>query len=208
MEEGYIGIMEATAMIGKSRERARELCKQKLVKSFKDDNGHWNIEKKSLLEYLAENKGFALHDFDDFDEMFKPITSNKLPYEIFDNSRYEFKCQYLISNYGRVYSYAKNIFLQPDIKNGYYYINLEPNDNNEEKDEHNYIHRIVAYFFCPNSKYKKYVHHIDLNKLNNHYKNLIWVTDAEHKELHKLYSTDKKAYKKRIAEIRKENKWR
>ena len=53
MEKGYIGIMEATALVGKSREHTRDLCKQKLVKSFKDDNGHWNIEKKSKTKITA-----------------------------------------------------------------------------------------------------------------------------------------------------------
>lgn len=40
---------------------------------------------------------------------------------------------------------------------------------------------------------------------NYYYKNLIRVTSDEHKELHKLFNKDKKAYNQRIQEIQKEN---
>lgn len=48
--------------------------------------------------------------------------------------------------------------------------------------------RLVALFFCPNRRRKGKVHHIDIDPSNNYYKNLIWVTQTEHGELHRLYN--------------------
>jgi hypothetical protein len=44
-----------------------------------------------------------------------------------------------------------------------------------------YIHRLIAQTFVENPGNKPFVNHIDGNKLNNNYKNLEWVTDAENR---------------------------
>lgn len=42
-----------------------------------------------------------------------------------------------------------------------------------------YIHRIVAYTYCPGYEKGKVVDHIDNNPLNHHPSNLQWVTQSE-----------------------------
>ena len=41
------------------------------------------------------------------------------------------------------------------------------------------VHRLIAKLYVPNPEKKKYVNHIDGNKLNNHYSNLEWCTISE-----------------------------
>lgn len=87
--------------------------------------------------------------------------------------------KYRISNYGKIKNIENNKFLSPPIVGGYYYVGLRDNNGNRT----NYrIHRLVAITFCPKNdiNYNDYVvNHIDENKLNNHYKNLEWLTTKE-----------------------------
>jgi hypothetical protein len=48
-----------------------------------------------------------------------------------------------------------------------------------------YLHQIVAWTFVPNPDGKEEIHHIDEDKLNNHWTNLMWVTRKEHREISK-----------------------
>lgn len=47
------------------------------------------------------------------------------------------------------------------------------------------VHRVVATAFIPNPENKPQVHHIDGDRANNAAENLMWVTRAEHGQLHK-----------------------
>lgn len=47
------------------------------------------------------------------------------------------------------------------------------------------VHRVVATAFIPNPENKPQVHHIDGDRANNAADNLVWVTRAEHGQLHK-----------------------
>lgn len=65
-------------------------------------------------------------------------------------------------------------------------------DNKEKGDT---IHRLLAIHFISNPDNKKYVDHIDRNKLNNNLSNLRWVNGTENnlnsgsqdRELHNIY---------------------
>lgn len=47
------------------------------------------------------------------------------------------------------------------------------------------VHRLVAKQYVPNPENKPDVHHIDCDRTNNHYTNLMWVTKKEHLIFHK-----------------------
>lgn len=91
---------------------------------------------------------------------------------------------YCVTKEGQIWSLKVNRFLKPAMngyyKNGdkgYYFVHIY---NEDRKLINVTIHRLVAKMFCKNDdpENKIYVNHIDGNKLNNHYKNLEWVTPS------------------------------
>ena len=86
--------------------------------------------------------------------------------------------QYLISNFGRVYSNIINRVLGPAISNGYYTVQLAMEDGSRKTF---YIHRLVAIAFIPNPDPQNLVevNHKDLRRNNNFYLNLEWMTKQE-----------------------------
>ncbi|HCI59508.1 MAG TPA: hypothetical protein DE313_01685 [Ruminococcus sp.] len=215
--EKYKSTQECEKLTGIKARKVAELCGGGEIDGYKTKSNTYMVNIDSLQEWQNKhldytpkpkflgNPALAFGDLElDFDTYFKPILSANKDDEIFSPMRNEYQLRYWIANNGRVFDSDVGIYLQPDIKNGYYYVNLKRNHN---KYEHFYIHYGVAYYFCKGWLVKDEVHHIDKNPLNNHSKNLIWVTKAEHRELHKLLKNgDKKGYRKRIREIRKENK--
>lgn len=95
--------------------------------------------------------------------MFKPITN--------------YENEYLINEYGQVFSLISNKLLTINIDdNGYCYVILYKNSQRKLKR----IHRLVAEeFIIKNDINKNEVNHIDGNKSNNFYKNLEWCTRSE-----------------------------
>lgn len=81
---------------------------------------------------------------------------------------------YYISNFGNIKH--DNNFLKKCIhSNGYEQVNIRIGNKYVTK----LIHRLVAVAFIPNPENKKYVDHIDGNKLNNKIENLRWCTANE-----------------------------
>lgn len=220
-EKTYLSTGECEKLTGIKARKIAELCHGGEVDGYKSKSNTYVVNVDSLKEwqekrinYIPKPKwlgdpALVFGDLElDFNTNFKPILSRNKDNEIFYPDRNEYQLQYWITNDGKVFDCDTGTYLQPDIKNTYYYVNLK---KSESKYEHAYIHYLVAYYFCKG--FIRFgvckVHHIDKNPLNNHYKNLIWVTDEEHGELHRLLNSgDKKAYRKRIREIQKENsKW-
>ena len=88
--------------------------------------------------------------------------------------------RYCITEDGRVYSLITNKFLAETLMSSGYKKSHTKNDLDEWKNLS--IHRAVAMMYVDNPDNKPFVNHIDENKLNNHYTNLEWVTDAENKQ--------------------------
>lgn len=80
---------------------------------------------------------------------------------------------YKISNYGNVFSkYLNRNMKQKKYKDGYIRICLY----RDGKSFHRYIHRLVAEHFVENPNNFPEVDHIDCNRSNNIYTNLMWTT--------------------------------
>lgn len=98
----------------------------------------------------------------------------------------EYEGLYQISNLGRVRSltFRNNkcltkrkipLIMKPNIRSGYYIINLRKNNIRVSKQ----IHRLVAEAFIPNPQNKSIVNHKDFNKQNNNIDNLEWCSQKE-----------------------------
>ncbi len=100
--------------------------------------------------------------------------------------------KYMISDYGNVKTLNRNIYrksgklhyIQPEkhlnpsiLPVGYRYVGLHRDGKFKLKT----VHSLVAEHFIPNPNNLKTVNHIDGNKLNNHYTNLEWLSDADNK---------------------------
>ena len=81
--------------------------------------------------------------------------------------------RYQVSNFGRVYSVVKKIYLKSEVNNhGYEDVVL----SKDKHKKHCLVHRLVAMHFLPNPYQYPIVNHKDQNKLNNHADNLEWCT--------------------------------
>lgn len=122
-----------------------------------------------------------------------PIKKQKLdqtiqPGEIFvnigilDNKDFSL---YEISDHGKVKNSNTGLILSPGLStSGYHVVALIYYETKDGKkipiQSMQKVHRLVAFKFCPNDdKLKNIVNHIDENKLNNHHKNLEWMTSTE-----------------------------
>ena len=92
--------------------------------------------------------------------------------------------QYLISNFGRVFSKVINRPLKPAISNGYFTVQLSLQKGGRASF---YIHRLVAIAFIENSNptLLTEVNHKNLKRYDNLSENLEWVTKEEN-ILHEL----------------------
>lgn len=105
--------------------------------------------------------------------------------------------RYAVSNYGKIASYASDIYadgqiLSGSLTTGYRSLNLHRPDNKSTL----YIHREIARLFCnkPSPKHR-YVIHVNHNKTDNRASNLKWATLSEVSS-HQQKSPAKIAYKK------------
>lgn len=93
---------------------------------------------------------------------------------------------YEVSNLGRVLSKKYKIprILKPDKSSGYFRVRIY--------NKWIPVHKLVCKLFVVNLQNKKYVNHIDEDKLNNHFSNLEWVTHRENlKKYHETKSISK-----------------
>lgn len=87
----------------------------------------------------------------------------------------QYEDKYLISNYGRVFSFTTRSLIKTGSRDGNY---LQVMLWRDRKAEGQYIHRLVASLFCVKheSNERLIVNHKDGNKRNNQSSNLEWCT--------------------------------
>lgn len=146
---------------------------------------------KDILKIPAQYNGSLLHNFDFYESFDKAqkitvplagifLTSQKIWTELHQD------VNYILSNYGDLYSYKSNKLLKAGLqKNGYL----------------NYgalgmVHRLVALHFIPNPTNLPIVGHDDDIKTNNFYKNLYWTTQSENCKHNNLQSRINRPKKK------------
>lgn len=59
------------------------------------------------------------------------------------------------------------------------------------------IHRLVAEYFCEDFAEDKVIHHKDLNTRNNNSKNLMCLTEEQHRQTHKTLNAGAKGDKQK-----------
>lgn len=162
------------------------------------------ICKQGGLRPLFKN---APPEFEDIKMHMELAEINKAHEVNADFPRLPLSNKYLITSTGHVVNIDRFSFSKgstPSKSQPYIHYNLHSYSEGVDIDV--YAHKLVAIFFCPNQKGKKIVHHIDLNRRNNYAINLLWVTQDEHWELHRLFSKgDMEAYYRRVLEIYEDN---
>ena len=101
--------------------------------------------------------------------------------------------RYQVSNYGRVKScIGIDKILTPNKVQGYLIVKLSntPIGKGKYIQKCFKVHRLVAKYFCEGYAEDKQVHHIDRQRDNNFYKNLLCVTKAQHAAIHKQLKID------------------
>ncbi len=83
---------------------------------------------------------------------------------------------YEVSNLGNVRSLIGKLKSRKATINNWYYLLCLSKKN---KNMYFKVHRLVAFAFIENPDNKKFVNHIDWDKLNNSVNNLEWVTSSE-----------------------------
>ena len=125
--------------------------------------------------------------------MVKPLKNEK--WKIIEFSNGTFRCEYAVSDHGRLVSFTDNIqtgtLLKGTLMGGYPTLKLKPEGSNMTL----FIHRLVAEAFIPSRSAKNaYVIHLDYNKENNVLKNLRWAS-KEDMEKHQQKSPAVLAYR-------------
>jgi len=109
-------------------------------------------------------------------EIYKSTDITKKIKEDEEIQQFKYEDSIKVSNYGRVWVDGLYGLKKGD---GVYYIIKK--DGKPEQ-----VHRLVALNYCKSNGRSgdMPVHHIDGNGYNNHYSNLLWVTDAQHTMIH------------------------
>lgn len=216
----YVPLEKASNQFGLNPNKIRDLCKMGALRHERTSGGRYfvNIDdlkkfvqlkfpERLCYESIPHNQMLVFGAlYTDLDTNWKPILSAHNWNEIFDSERHEYNCQYWISNDGYIFNaFTRNLMGTKSDRKGYICVNLEKGKDNELVTR--YVHRLVAEFFCPNRRYKDYVHHINGRKQDNRASNLLWVTKAEHDECHRFMKKDEKAYRRYVNKIKRENKW-
>lgn len=210
--------IEACSQLTKLNEnKIKRLCKDGVIDAKHDAGGHWFPNINDLQNYVYVHHPELAFKSVPHPQMlafgslgldprvsWQPVLSAHNDNEIFKPDRYEFNDPILISSDGRLFNCrTRNLIAAKPNQKGYIRTNLPKGKKTVTVD----LHVMTAYFFCPNRRFVREVHHLNHKKHDNRACNLLWCTPKEHDELHRLWDTDKKAYWRYVNQIRRENKW-
>jgi hypothetical protein len=97
---------------------------------------------------------------------------------------YNAKFRYAVSNYGRIMSFTDSIkegtLLKGSTVGGYKIFRYKIFEGKKIKNGHFFLHKLVAtHFLKEKTDDQIYVLHLNHEKTNNHYKNLLWANKLE-----------------------------
>lgn len=98
---------------------------------------------------------------------------------------------YSISNFGNIKNIKTNRILKTRLRSGYPSIDLTNTDGKKTF----LIHRLVAMAFIENPQNKRYIDHINNNKLDNKATNLRWASNSENNHNKPITSNNKSGCK-------------
>lgn len=201
-DNNYISVSKAARLIGVEYQTLRAAFKRGAIDGDKSKN---LVDLESARNYFDGKSKFAFSDLVlDFDEVLRPLDFIS---QNFNNQprKLTTRQNYFISNKGKIYNSTLDKTMSPYLnEKGYFKVSLTGINSKINLR----VHVLVALGFCPNRMGKSTVHHIDGDNQNNHATNLIWLTQKQHIEAHKLMNQQEKTeYKKFISAMKKENKW-
>lgn len=164
-----------------------------IVKQNKDIETSWKIGVNGKMQ--AYNDNLRKEDYD-----YQPIKQGDYQEltAIADDEIFKFWNGYFISIYARVYSTKQNRFISPYLKDqhGYYQVDLYDNGNHKSERFSNLVAGLFDTDFENNRYFGEiidwndlHVHHVDKNKENNRADNLVILTSADHRLVHKALKT-------------------
>lgn len=209
-----ITIKEAASILGKSKVTVNNLIKKGVFKVINDKPR--KVSKKQVENYKQYLKTRKIHYSPfgsialDTDEYLRNLESYHNPNSIYEPLKYQSEIKYQISNKGRIFNMTHCHELSQSIAtHGYLQVGIRV----KGKTECHRVHVLVAYVWCPNSRSKPFVHHIDNCRTNNNASNLVWVSLDEHQKAHKILDEAKKTgdyaqYYHYIGRIQNQNQWK
>lgn len=155
--------------------RGRILADKKWGKKFSEEA----VEEYN--KYLKIFKGDYAELNINYNESFKFLPTLPRTHKMINPMRFRGKSIFLIGEWGTIMN-AKTMVVRKLQKtgNGHLQVDLHKGCYVE-------VHILVALMWCPNAKFKKYVHHINGIKTDNRALNLIYMTYEEHRLAHKLF---------------------
>ncbi len=110
-------------------------------------------------------------------EAFKFLPSYPRTHQVTNPKKYAGNTVYAIGNNGTVINTNRmNVVRSHITGNGHLQVDLSGINKRNQPE----VQQLVALMWCCNALCKSIVHHIDGDKLNNNYKNLIYVSDEQH----------------------------
>lgn len=208
-QQELITIKEAGILLKRSPKSIRQYIQMGYLEPIRQNVTKVYLKQVLTLKKMFEEAGKSISPFGDLvlekDESIKFLDMLNDPHSISNPYKYMTRCKYGVTNKGRIINLTLNHVLTPQtVDHDYQQVRIGKRLE--------LVHRAVASQWCSNGKFKSKIHHIDGDKANNHAVNLIFVTDEEHDEAHRLLEVAKlsnnwQEYNTFINAIRKDNQW-